>query len=174
MVETQEHEAIDKGMLSLRVIWGAMLGSLLIYVVMCHLPGLGFKSTAGSDLPLGLLRNIFFVLGAGALITAYYIRRVILSARTDRRKPKLTERMVRSNTPPFVATYSTVVTVSLACSESIGIYGLVLFLLGDTFQTLYMFMIVSALAMVFYRPKREELVKLAMAYRKRDGSIPER
>ncbi len=53
--------------------------------------------------------------------------------------------------------------VSLALSESIGIYGFVLFLLGDGFRTLYIFIGISALAMFFYRPKREELEALAIA-----------
>jgi hypothetical protein len=74
------------------------------------------------------------------------------------------------NTAPFVGKYTTFVIVSLALSESIGIYGFVLFLLGDSFQTLYTFIAVSALAMIFYRPKRKELEKLAMTYRKRDES----
>lgn len=52
--------------------------------------------------------------------------------------------------------------VSLALSESIGIYGFVLFLLGDSFGTLHIFVGISALAMFFYRPKREELETLAM------------
>ena len=95
----------------------------------------------------------------------------MLSTRKSVSKSKPVEGMVRWNTPPFLAKYITTVIVSLALSESIGIYGFVLFLLGYNFQTLYTFMIVSALAMVFYRPKREELERLAMAYKKADSSI---
>jgi hypothetical protein len=51
---------------------------------------------------------------------------------------------------------------SLALSESIGVYGLVLFFLGESFRTLYIFIGISALAMLLYRPKREELETLAM------------
>ena len=76
------------------------------------------------------------------------------------------------NQPPFVGHYAAVVIISLALSESIGIYGLVLFLLGGGFKTLYTFIAVSALAMVFYRPKREEMEKLAMAYKKQAGASP--
>jgi hypothetical protein len=52
--------------------------------------------------------------------------------------------------------------VSLALSESIGIYGLVLFFLGESFRTLYIFLGISALAIFLYRPKREELEALTM------------
>ena len=68
--------------------------------------------------------------------------------------------------------YTAVVVISLALVESIGIYGFVLFGLGGGLKTLYTFIGISALAMIFYRPKREELEKLAMAYKKRDESAP--
>jgi hypothetical protein len=166
MLEVQEKEATNKGMLTLWIIWAAMLGSLLIYIVICHQLGVGFKSAEGSDLPLGLLRSILFGMGAVALLIAYFMRRSMLSARTGFSKSKPGERMVGWNAPPFLAKYATAVIISLALSESIGIYGLILFLLGESFQTLYTFIVVSALAMVFYRPKREELERLAVAYKK--------
>jgi hypothetical protein len=172
MLEVQEEEAIDKGMVTLWVIWAAMLGSLLLYIFICHQPGVGFKSAEGFDVPLGLLRSILFGMSAVALFIAYFMKRFVLSARSGLSKSKPVEHMVRWNAPPLFAKYATAVIISLALSESIGIYGFVLFLLGDSFQTLYTFMVVSALAMLFYRPKREELVKLAMAYSKRDGSAP--
>ena len=38
------------------------------------------------------------------------------------------------NQPPLVTHYTAVVIISLACSESVGIYGFLLFLLGDGFK----------------------------------------
>jgi len=166
MVEAQERDAIAKGMQTLWIIWAAMLGSLLIYVFICHQPGVGFKSVGGSDFPIGLLRNIFFGVGAATWLMAYFMRRSMLSVRAGVPKPKPGERMVKWDAPPFIAKYATAVIISLAFSESIGIYGFVLFLLGGGFKTLYTFIGISALAMVFYRPKREELERFAMAYKK--------
>jgi len=51
--------------------------------------------------------------------------------------------------------------ISLALSESIGIYGLVLFLLGKNTMDLYLFILVSAGAMIMYRPRKDELLSLA-------------
>ena len=42
-----------------------------------------------------------------------------------------------------------------------GIYGMVLFLLGDSFETLHTFLILSAVAMLFFRPKRSEFEEYA-------------
>lgn len=160
-------------MQTLWVIWGAMLVSLFIYIVVCHVLSKGFVSAGGFDLPIGLLRKILAVIGAVVVLVAYFMRRSILSGKNRIPQPKPVERTAGWNTNPFVAQYVAVVIVSLAMSESIGIYGFVLFLLGDSFQTLYTFIVVSALAMIFYRPKREELEKFALVYKERTKSTSE-
>jgi F0F1-type ATP synthase membrane subunit c/vacuolar-type H+-ATPase subunit K len=173
MLEAQEKEAITKGMQTLWFIWAAMLGSLLIYIFVCHQWGEGFGSAEGTGIPLELLRTILYGVAVVELIISYYLRKFMLKGRSSAAGAHIVGGLATMNQPPFVGHYSAVVIVSLALSESIGIYGFVLFLLGDGFQTLYTFMVVSALAMVFYRPKREELERLAVAYKKRDESVPE-
>ena len=170
MAALEESKAIEKGMRSLWFIWTAMLSTLLIYIALCHLLGEGFKASSGPELPIGLLRKIFFGLAAAVLITSYYLRRSNLKGQLSASGATIAKRSFALNQPPFVSLYTAIVIVSLALSESIGIYGLVLFLLGDSFQTLYTFIGVSALAMVFYLPKREELEKVATAY-KQGGAV---
>ena len=167
MAETPERTAIDKGMQTLWVIWAAMLGSLFIYIFICLQLGEGLMGDEGAELPIGLLRKIFFVVAAAELIVSYYLRQFMLKGRSSAAAVNSARGSSSLNQPPFVGHYSAVVIISLAFSESIGIYGLVLFLLGDSFQTLYTFIGISALAMVFYRPKREELERLAKDYKQR-------
>ena len=62
----------------------------------------------------------------------------------------------------LLAKYTVAVLVSLALCEGIGIYGVVLFFLGAELKILYIFIAISALSMFFYRPKMEELERLAM------------
>lgn len=173
MVEAQEREDVNRGMRMLWVIWAGMFGSLLIYIFICHHLGEGFKNAAGSDFSIGLLRAILFGVGGVALLMAYFLRRSMLAVRADLPKPKPIGRMVGWNTAPFLVKYAAAVIISLAFSESMGIYGFVLFMLGGGFETLYIFIVVSALAMVFYRPKREELEKLSLDMGKRMESAPE-
>ena len=59
--------------------------------------------------------------------------------------------------------YSIAVIASLAMSESIGIYGLVLFLLGKNAMDLYLLVGISAAAMFYYRPKKDELLNLCQS-----------
>ncbi len=91
-----------------------------------------------------LLLSTLFGLSLAQLGIAFFLRKFQL-------KP------TESNRKDPVKTYATAVLVSCAFAESIGVCGLVLFLLRPDFQTLYMFIAVSAIAMIVYRPKREEL-----------------
>jgi hypothetical protein len=165
MVEAQGKDAIDKGMRILWFLWGAMVCFLLIYIFVCHQLGEGFGGDGGADIPVVLLRNIFFILAAAELVMSYFLRRFMLKDRSRVAGAAMVRQASALNQSPFLIRYFAAVVISLALSESIGIYGLVLFLLGGGFKTLYTFIGISALAMVFYRPKREEMERLAMAYK---------
>lgn len=52
--------------------------------------------------------------------------------------------------------YTKTVTVSLLIANSIGCYGVLLYLWGDTINTLYIFSALSGLALWLYRPTPEE------------------
>ena len=172
-MEAQEKEAINKGMQMLWFIWTGMLGSLLIYIIVCHQLSAGIKSSVGDDSFIKTFKGILYVIVVAELFIIYYFRKLMLKVRISKAKAPYSQTRSVVGQPPFVMKYTLVVIISLGIAESIGIYGLVLFFIGDSFQTLYTFIVVSALAMIFYRPKREELERLAMAYKKRDGSIPE-
>lgn len=65
--------------------------------------------------------------------------------------------------------YLTVVIVSLALVESIGIMGLIMFLFGDGYNTLYIFSGLSALGFVLYRPKASEYMSIYQALLRQDN-----
>jgi hypothetical protein len=168
MVEAQEKVAIDKGMQTLWVIWAAMLGSLVIYIFVCLQLGEGLMANERTEVPIGLLRKILLGVTAVELIMSYYLRRFLLKGRSNTVRINIIRGSSTMNQPPFVSHYTVAVIISLALADSIGIYGLVLFLLGDSLQVFYTFIGISALAMVFYRPRREEMERLALAYKQMD------
>jgi len=59
--------------------------------------------------------------------------------------------------------YSAATIVALAMSESIGVYGLILFFLGKNSTDLYLLILISAAAMVIYRPRKDEMLNLVQA-----------
>jgi hypothetical protein len=59
--------------------------------------------------------------------------------------------------------YLLTIIVSMSLIESVGIFGFVMFILGDSFNTLSIFSGLSALGLFLYRPKAEEYARIIEA-----------
>jgi F0F1-type ATP synthase membrane subunit c/vacuolar-type H+-ATPase subunit K len=172
MMEIPERGANEKGLRTLWIIWAAMVGSLLVYVFLCHQFGEDIRRTASHDLPLGLIRSILSVVAFVTLFLTHFIRKGMLGGRFASSGAGLFKPGGASNQPSLLVVYTTAVIVSLALCDSVGLFGLVLFMLGDSFRTLHIFIGVSALAMYFFRPKREEFETLALALQTNEAPPP--
>ena len=162
MMEETGRADFEKGLKILWIIWAAMLGSLLIYVFICHQGGEEIRGNMTSELPIGLLKNIFHGAVIVTLLFAHFLRRFMLTGRFSRSEVRPYNPGSMSHQPALLAKYTVAVLVSLALCEGIGICGVVLFFLGADLKTLYIFIAISALSMFYYRPKMEELERLAM------------
>ena len=80
------------------------------------------------------------------------------------------ESAFQSDTHPAVGKYLTVIVIVTAFSESVGIYGVVLFLISKDALSLYQLMILSAIAMVVFRPTKEELIDVAEKMKAADST----
>ena len=169
MVEVSEAGATEKRLLSLWIIWAWIFISLFLYVLVCHLWGDRIRPNAMPNFPLDLMRKVLYGVAMFTLILTHFLRKFMLPERPGGSRPTSLRVQSDLNQSSLISRYATSMIISLALSESIGIYGLVLFLLGDNFRTLYIFLGCSALALFFYRPKREEIEKLAL---RESGSSP--
>lgn len=161
MLGETEKDAIEKGMKQLWLIWAVMILGLLAYLAIIYTLGEEITPT-GKDLPLELLRNIFYGVSVIVLYLGHFIRkRIIKNTRFSTQLYK--DRKEFSNQPSYMMKYTAAVVASLAMSESIAIFGLVLFFIGADYQTFYIFLAISALGMFYFRPKRAELEELARA-----------
>jgi hypothetical protein len=141
-------ETLQKQFNIIRIIWLAMLVSLAIYLVICQLAGDAVRQGVGNDIPLDLMRSILIAISVAELLLIDFFRKRTL-------KPR------RGAAPEAVVQkYSVTSLISYAIAESIGIFGMVLYFLGDRVHYLYMLIAISALTMVYYRPKFEELEAL--------------
>jgi F0F1-type ATP synthase membrane subunit c/vacuolar-type H+-ATPase subunit K len=163
-MEASQKGTVESQLFVMWIIWGAMVGSLIIYIVVCHLIGDQIQQPIGPEYPLTLLRNILFGISLVSLIVTHFIRNFLL--RTPSGSPGIVSKTQPSANEPANshAKYTTAMIISLALCESVGIYGLILFFLGDGLQTMYTFMVISAAGMFYYRPKREELEELSREY----------
>jgi hypothetical protein len=151
MIPQQE---LDQAMRTMKGIWAALVLSLLVYAVLVLL----LLDDTHIDFPADvyrLLKLILFALAIVTLIASWGVRRLLLARSLV---PKTTGRI----TPhPAIQRYTTAMIMALAMSEAIGIYGLILFLLGKQKVDLYLLVAIAMAAMVLFAPKREEVMRLA-------------
>ncbi len=164
----EEIEEIKKGIMPLNMIWGAMLGSLFMYLVV----GLYTRNTINIPMEKDVLDKLRLALYAASFVTltaTRSIRKFILN-----RKPGIISRTTVPPKNPVIARYTTAMVIALALSESIGIYGLILFFMGKNAKDLSLFLLVAAAAMISYRPREEEIISLARTMNQLKSGTTER
>ncbi len=160
MLDGKEKEILGQGIRVVWVVWAAMLSSLGVYIFVCQRVAGRLPASRAAD-SLSTLRAVLFAAAVVELAVIPRLRRYMLKtgAGTTARSPM---RAVGQPFHPAAARYMSATVVTLALAESIGIYGMLLFFLGIDPGTLYMFIGVSAGAMVYYRPRMEELERVAV------------
>jgi len=131
----------------LQIIWVAMIAPLAIYLIISHMAGDSIKegASARNEIPLDMLKNILYIVSIIELGAAYYIRKIILKV-----NPEMTGATA-------IQKYIAASIITFFLSESVGIYGLVLYLLGDEMFNMYIFIIISAAALFYFHPDFEDM-----------------
>jgi hypothetical protein len=156
-------QELDKRLMTLRIIWFALLMSLAVYLFVGFRVGTSLQSLVNED-TFGILRTVLYAAAFAILIATRYIRKLILSGKSQVSQPaQALEHLALQK-------YSAATIVALAMSESIGIYGLVLFFLGKNSTDLYLLILISAAAMVMYRPRKDEMLNLVQESREDSGA----
>lgn len=170
MLDPEEKEELKKRMLTLKIVWGFSMAALALYVVVCHqIALLDESSDMGFDgTTLLIIKSTLAVVAVWSLVVAYFMRKFMLTAWQKGPKSKFIQRMFTPKAKLFTsssqaaAKYTAAIIYSITLSESVGIFGLLLFLMSGEFLPLYIFVIVSAIALYFFRPRFEELEQLAI------------
>ncbi len=147
MIADQE---INNRLLILKIIWVAMLVSLVINLCVGLYVVANFPPLVREDL-VGMLRTAFYVLSFIIFIAIRYVRKLFLAQGQYNPSSQTLQR-------PTFQRYMTATIVSLAMSEGIGIFGLFLFFMGKNPMDLYLLIGLSAVAMFLYRPKRDAVI----------------
>jgi hypothetical protein len=172
MLTSEDREELRKGMRTTWIVWGAMMASLAVYIIVGQTVGNVIRENMGRAIPVKFMANILYGVAAVELVVAYLMRRFMLGVRSSGAGAKTQAKTFSIPYPPATARYLSAMGVSLALSESIGIYGFVLFLVGADFKTMYSFIVISAAAIFYFRPKFEELEQLAAAMKIGSQSTP--
>ncbi|MDP3259037.1 MAG: hypothetical protein Q8M34_00430 [Thermodesulfovibrionales bacterium] len=163
MIDAKEREILNSGMKVIWIIWGAMFASLCIYVIVGHMVIAKIKMAGMPPDVFSLLRNALYVVAVIELAIIPFIRKIMLKASLKETQSSAGYQISGRITHPALVKYTTVIIISLALAESIAIYGLLLLLIGKDFQSFYVLTAVSAVAMLVYRPKMDDVERLAIA-----------
>jgi len=144
------------------VIDGFMFFTLVVYLILCHTLGNELKTPIDEEQRL-LLRTVLYVLTIIGLPITNLIRHVQL--RLNQTMPLTTNDYMKEARRRYLST----VIVSLTLVDGIGLFGLVMFMLGDGFNTLHIFLGLSALGLFLYRPKADEYLGVYTALAKKSS-----
>lgn len=147
----EEKKTIEQRFRIIMMIWGSILASLIIYLVVCIFLNEVYQTPVGENFPIATLKNAFYVVSLVILVSIRFLRNKLMPEKGNRSENRINY---------YIGKYTVAILVSSALSEFIGMFGLVLFFLSKNFADLYIFLALSAAAMIFYRPKKSELVEL--------------
>jgi hypothetical protein len=156
MITDQE---LNKGMLNLKIIWFAMLASLGIYLYV------GLRTETIVQVPMdkdtfAIIKKVLYVVAFVTLIATRYVRKLFLSGKIQHWTT------TRTSQHPALQKYTAATILALGMLESIGIYGLILFLIGKNTMDLYLSILISAVTIFIYCPRKDEVIKLAQEGRR--------
>lgn len=163
MLEKSELEQLDRAWTVIRIIWGALFASLVVYLLV----GKSIEDQLepmGADFPLATMKIALFGVSLLTFFITFYVRKTMLKI-SVRSSPFVPDPSMRTQ-HPAAGKYLIAIIVAMALSESIGIYGLVLFFMGKDSAALYQFTILSAMSMFYFRPRKEELLQVAAEMQK--------
>ena len=128
-----------------------MAAMLVAYIIICHTMGEQIQQPL-PEAQRVLMRTVFYAVGIVTFPLTNLIRHIQLRLNQTMPGPK-----------PAKNRYLVTVIVSMALIESIGVFGLVMFIFGDGFNTLYIFTGMSVLGLFLYRPKLDEYTRIIEA-----------
>lgn len=133
------------------IVVGMMLVTLMTYLFICYQFGHELRD------PLPEAQRVVFRTGFYALAIAVFpitnlIRHIQL---------RLNQTMPGNKSAK--SRYLLTVIVSMLLVEGVGVLGFVMFMLGDDFNTLYIFTGLSTLGLYLYRPKQDEYIRIVEA-----------
>lgn len=134
-----------------------MLIILIAYNLICHSLGTEIQINMAEDQRI-LIRTIFYIITIILFPLVSLVRHILL---------RLNQTMPGNNPPK--KRYLLTITVTLFLIETVGFFGFIMFILGDGYNTLYIFSALAALGVFVHRPRLEEYIEITNALKIRTG-----
>ncbi|MHC4084145.1 MAG: hypothetical protein ACYSU3_01530 [Planctomycetota bacterium] len=171
-IEEKERVEIEKELRVLWLLWAGCFSTLLVLLLMCA--GFGEKLRENievrPDFQINMFKAVFIVAGILSLALAYFLRRRFLAGKSRGFGNRIVEMAFSSNKPAYLLKYRYGIFQPMAISVSPGFYGFVLFMIGGDALIFYLFLIIAALAALYHRPKKDEIIELLQKEKTKDGN----
>ncbi len=161
-MEDLNRDLLKTEMRTIWTIWAAFFHALLAYVLVCHYLEEEVPFLKEYDLPLEFLKYSFFALSLIVLFLCHRVRKNMFEHSSIKSDLKIVERANKKGKPAIVVKYFAILMITVAFAESICLLGVVYFFLSRDFLTLYSLVAISAVTMLFYRPKLKELLSITL------------
>lgn len=185
MLDRVEPEQLKSGLILPWVILGSMLVMLAAYIIVCQTMGEQLQQPLPEARRV-LIRTVLYVVAIVTFPLTNLIRYIQLrlnqtmpyshaahgnegcmgTGASINKTEELESHLEQGSKamPGAIAEarnrYLVTVIVSMTLIESVGVFGFVMFILGDDFNTLYIFTGLSALGLYLYRPKADEYARI--------------
>ncbi len=126
------------------VVVGIMLSLLIIYNVICHVMGAEIQINMAEEQRV-LIRSILYIVTIALFPLVNLLRHILL---------RLNHTMPGDNSAKN--RYLTTTLITLLSIEVVGIFGFIMFILGDGYNTLYIFTMLGFLGVFLHRPRVHE------------------
>jgi hypothetical protein len=130
--------------------------TVVIYNIVCHVYGKDIQLFWPEDQRI-FIRTILYIIAILLLPLANLMRFILI---------RLNQTMPGNK--PAEARYFTTIVITQLMVEIIAIFGIVMFILGDGYNTLYIFSLLTLLGAALHRPKPEDLSSIEYALSVRD------
>jgi hypothetical protein len=133
------------------LVVGFLLVLLIAYNLVCHIWGAELRINL-DEAQRELFRSVFYGVAIILFPLTNLLRFILI---------RLNQTMPGDK--PAKQRYFVTTTVALLLIETVAVFGFVMFILGDDFNTLYIFSVLGALGLFLHRPKIEELAAIDYA-----------
>ena len=174
MLESNDLSAIDKAFPRIRAIWIAMLAFLGVYVIIVNLLGpiLGWMPIGSdtSDPATAKYGYGLYGIAVAELIVAFFFHRSLVAGKDG--KERASDRLDSFLGTPAasdgmggvreaITVYRSGMLLCLGLSEAVALCGLMGFLVRTDYLQFYLLAAISLAALMYFRPKKEEMVAVA-------------
>jgi hypothetical protein len=161
-IEEKERGEIEKELKILWLFWAGCFGALVVLLIMCV--GFGERLQENIDVrpdfPINIYKGSFIVAALLSLVLAYFLRRRFLSGKSTSLENMAVGIMTSPSKPAYLLKYRCGTFTPMAISACPGFYGFVLFMVSGDTLTFYLFLIIAALGLLYFRPKKDEIISL--------------